>query len=80
MIDNSQLSLVCLKIKSITLLSTNHVTLYTEGYIVLPKPVPPLTGEAARKFEEQDERPMSSDEKAFLKECLEIYKRNPIKE
>jgi len=47
---------------------------------MLPKPAPPLTGEAAEKFEAEDEKPLSRDEKAFLRECHEIYKRNPIKE
>lgn len=47
---------------------------------MLPKPVPKLTGEAAERFEKEDKKPLSSEEKAFLRECLEVYKRNPIKE
>ena len=46
---------------------------------MLPKPVPTLRGEEAKRFEEQDKKPLSSSEKAFLLECVQIYKKNPIK-
>jgi len=47
---------------------------------MLPKPVPVLTDEAAARFEELDEAPLTLQEKEFLKECFEVFKRHPIKE
>jgi len=44
-----------------------------------PKTLPPLSKEAFDRFEMQDKEDLTLDEKNFLKECLEIYRKNPIK-
>jgi hypothetical protein len=44
-----------------------------------PEHMPTLTGEDARKFIQQDRKPLSSRHKDHLKKCLEIYEKNPIK-
>lgn len=41
---------------------------------------PFFTGKAAEDFIKQDKKPLSSKQKAHLKKCSEIYKKNPIKE
>jgi hypothetical protein len=46
---------------------------------MLPKPMPILEGEDAEKFFEQDKEPLSRRQKEHLKQCLELYKKNPIK-
>jgi hypothetical protein len=47
---------------------------------VLPKPVPSLPKEAAKRFEAQDKEPISRSERAFLVECLEVYRnKKPTK-
>ena len=47
---------------------------------MLPKPIPMLTEEAAIRFEEQDKIPLTEEEKQFLRECYELYLKNPIKD
>jgi hypothetical protein len=37
-----------------------------------------IKGKDAEEFIEQDKKPLTSEEKAHLKECLEIYRKNPI--
>lgn len=44
-----------------------------------PKPTPDFTGDNARILAEYAERPLSSDEKAALRKCREIYEKNPVK-
>jgi len=44
-----------------------------------PKAVPVLTGKDAERFEEQDKKPLEPKQKAFLAECLALYKDNPIR-
>ncbi len=39
-----------------------------------------LEGKNAKDLIEQDSRPLSSVQKEHLKKCLEIYRKNPIKE
>jgi len=40
--------------------------------------MPLLEGKDAEEFMKQDKKPLSSEQKAHLKKCLEIYKKNPI--
>ncbi|MCJ7559597.1 hypothetical protein MUO79_03130 [Candidatus Bathyarchaeota archaeon] len=46
---------------------------------MLPKHMPTLEGEEAEKFVRQDRKPLSRRQKEHLKQCLELYKKNPIK-
>jgi len=46
--------------------------------MTIPKSVPILVGEAARKFAEQDKEPLTEKEVAFLRECLEIFRKSMI--
>jgi hypothetical protein len=46
---------------------------------MLPKHMPTLEGKEAKAFIEQDAKPLSSEQKAFLKECQRVYKDKPIK-
>ena len=46
---------------------------------MLPKHMPTLKGKDAEEFMKQDKKPLSSEQKAHLKKCLETYKKNPIK-
>ena len=39
---------------------------------------PVLTGEDARRFEEQDKEPLTPEQNDHLKECREIYKKHPV--
>lgn len=42
--------------------------------------MPVLEGKDAKRFIEQDKKPLSSKQKEYLKNCLEIYEKNPIKQ
>jgi len=44
-----------------------------------PQHMPILEGKEAKKFIEQDKKPLSEKDKKHLEKCLEIYKNNPIK-
>jgi hypothetical protein len=44
-----------------------------------PKQLPPISHEAFERFEAQDKKTLSPEEKGFLKECVRIYSKNPIK-
>jgi len=44
-----------------------------------PKPTPDITGDNALILIEYAERSLTSDEKASLRKCREIYKKNPVK-
>ncbi|KKL85942.1 hypothetical protein LCGC14_1949670 [marine sediment metagenome] len=46
---------------------------------MLPEHMPVLEGKDAKRFIEQDKKPLSSKQKEYLKNCLEIYEKNPIK-
>jgi hypothetical protein len=46
---------------------------------MIPKALPPLSEDAFEIFEKQDQMELSSEEKKFLRECLDIFKKNPIK-
>ena len=46
---------------------------------MLPRHIPTLEGSDAERFAEQDKKPLSSVEKAYLEKCRAIYKKNPIK-
>ena len=46
---------------------------------MLPQHPPILVGKDAKRFIDQDKRPLTSEEKDDLRRCLEIYKKNPIK-
>jgi hypothetical protein len=46
---------------------------------MLPKHMPTLEGKEAERFIKQDKKPLSRRQKAHLKQCLELYKKNPIK-
>jgi hypothetical protein len=45
-----------------------------------PSPVPRLSEEASIRFVEEDRRPLGDREKQYLRECLELYRKNPAKE
>lgn len=38
-----------------------------------------LEGKDAKRFIEQDKKPLSSKQKKYLEKCKEIYEKNPIK-
>jgi hypothetical protein len=46
---------------------------------MLPKHMPTLEGKEADEFIKQDKKPLSRRQKAHLQQCLELYKKNPIK-
>lgn len=46
---------------------------------MIPKHVPTLEGKDAEKFIKQDKKPLSSEQKEYLKKCLEKYEKNPIR-
>ena len=46
---------------------------------MLPEHPPPLTGKAAKRFMEQDRKPLTEKQKAHLIECTKIYEDNPVK-
>jgi len=46
---------------------------------MLPRHIPTLKGKDAEEFTAQDEKPLTSSEKAHLEKCRAIYKKNPIK-
>jgi len=46
---------------------------------MLPRHIPTLEKENAKKFIRQDKKPLSREQTEHLKQCLEIYKKNPIK-
>jgi len=41
--------------------------------------MPTISLEAFTEFVRQDQEPLSEDQKLFLKECYEIYRKNPMK-
>ena len=45
-----------------------------------PRHIPQLSVEASRRLVEEDKRPLGDSEKEYLKKCLKIYMKNPIKE
>jgi len=40
--------------------------------------MPVLKGKEAKNFVKQDKKPLTDRQKAFLDECLAVYKKNPI--
>jgi hypothetical protein len=46
---------------------------------MLPKPIPALPKEATERFEAQDKEPLPPEDKAFLRDCLETYRKKPVK-
>jgi hypothetical protein len=44
-----------------------------------PRPIPRLSQEASRRFVEEDRRPLGDREKEYLRECLELYRKNPVR-
>ena len=46
---------------------------------MLPEHMPVLEGKDAKRFIKQDNKPLISKQKEYLKNCLEIYNKNPIK-
>ena len=46
---------------------------------MLPEHMPILKAKSAEAFIEQDKKPLSDEQKAFLNECYEVYKKKPIK-
>lgn len=46
---------------------------------MLPNPPPILTGKDAKRFIEQDKKPLTQKQKDHIKECLELYLKKPIK-
>jgi hypothetical protein len=46
---------------------------------MLPEHPEPLTGKAAKRFIEQDKKPLTEKQKDYLKECIKIYEDNPVK-
>lgn len=56
-----------------------HVTSIVGEPKMIPKHVPTFEGEDAKKFIEQDKKPLSSAQRKHLEKCVEIYEKNPIK-
>ena len=46
---------------------------------MLPKHMPTLKDREAKKFIKQDKKPLSREQKEYLRKCLEVYEKNPIK-
>jgi hypothetical protein len=44
-----------------------------------PVHMPVLKGKDAKRFIEQDTKPLSSEQKEYLKKCQETYEKKPIK-
>ena len=40
--------------------------------------MPTLKGKVAKEFIHQDKKPLSEEQKAFLRQCHEVYKQHPI--
>ncbi len=44
-----------------------------------PDHMPILKGEEAKKFIEQDSKPLNNEKKEYLKKCQKIYEKNPLR-